>query len=144
MSPVISTLRQLGYHAHIRFADRDEPSITAVPRRVTIQAAQQARVAEYPAASTMVQPFTCRARTPNLPSFCDRAIDHAIDRALKLQASDPHAAGDLWARIDWMIVDRAAAVPLANPRRIDFLSKRVGNYQYHPLWGMLLDQLWVR
>jgi peptide/nickel transport system substrate-binding protein len=92
----------------------------------------------------MVHPFTCRASTPNLPSFCDRAIDHAIYRALKLQPSDPHAASDLWARIDSIIVDRAAAVPLANPRRIDFLSTRVGNYQYHPLWGMLLDQLWVR
>jgi len=144
MSPIISALRQLGYRARIRFAGEDDPSITALPRRVIIQAAQQARVAEYPAASSMVHPFTCRARTPNLPSFCDHAIDHAIYRALKLQPSDPHAASDLWARIDSIIVDRAAAVPLANPRRIDFLSKRVGNYQYHPLWGMLLDQLWVR
>jgi peptide/nickel transport system substrate-binding protein len=144
MSPVISALRQLGYQAHIRFAGDDEPSIAVRSRGVVIQAAQQARAADYPGASTMVQPFTCRAMTPNLPSFCDRAIDRAIDRALKLQLSDPHTAGDLWARIDWMIVDRAAAVPLANPRRVDFLSKRVGNYQYHPLWGMLLDQLWVR
>jgi len=144
MSPVISALRQLGYQTRIRVGGQDQPWINGLPRRIIIQAAQQARVAEYPAASTMVQPFTCRASTPNLPSFCDRAIDHAIDRALKLQPSDPHAAGDLWARIDSIIVDRAAAVPLANPRRIDFLSKRVGNYQYHPLWGMLLDQLWVR
>jgi peptide/nickel transport system substrate-binding protein len=144
MSHVISALRQLGYHARIRFAGQDESSITVLSRGVVIQAAQQAQVADYPGASTMVQPFTCRARTPNLPSFCDRAIDRAIDRALKLQLSDPHAAGERWARIDWTIVSRAAAVPLANPRRVDFLSKRVGNYQYHPLWGPLLDQLWVR
>ena len=24
------------------------------------------------------------------------------------------------------------------------MSKRVGNYQHHPLFGVLLDQLWVR
>jgi len=24
------------------------------------------------------------------------------------------------------------------------VSKRVGNYRYHPLWGVLIDQLWIR
>jgi peptide/nickel transport system substrate-binding protein len=32
----------------------------------------------------------------------------------------------------------------ANGRQIDFVSRRVGNYQYNPQWGALLDQLWVR
>jgi hypothetical protein len=27
---------------------------------------------------------------------------------------------------------------------VNFLSKRVGNYQYSPENGMLIDQLWVR
>jgi hypothetical protein len=27
---------------------------------------------------------------------------------------------------------------------VNFLSKRVGNYQYSPQNGMLIDQLWVR
>jgi peptide/nickel transport system substrate-binding protein len=35
-------------------------------------------------------------------------------------------------------------IPLVNPKRVDFLSRRVGNYQYNPQWGILLDQLWVR
>jgi hypothetical protein len=26
----------------------------------------------------------------------------------------------------------------------NFLSKRVGNYQFSPSMGMLIDQLWVR
>ena len=29
-------------------------------------------------------------------------------------------------------------------RAIDFVSKRVGNYQRHPVLGILLSQLWVR
>ena len=31
----------------------------------------------------------------------------------------------------------------ATPRRADFVSRRVGNYQYNPQWGALLDQMWV-
>jgi len=27
---------------------------------------------------------------------------------------------------------------------VNFLSKRVGNYQYNPQQFMLIDQLWVR
>jgi hypothetical protein len=27
---------------------------------------------------------------------------------------------------------------------VTLVSERVGNYQYHPLWGTLIDQLWVR
>jgi hypothetical protein len=35
-------------------------------------------------------------------------------------------------------------VPLVNPKQLVFLSSRVGNYEYSPQWGLLLDQLWVR
>ena len=42
------------------------------------------------------------------------------------------------------VVDRAPWVPLYNPRALTALSARVGNYQYHPFWQVLLDQLWVR
>jgi hypothetical protein len=35
------------------------------------------------------------------------------------------------------------AVPLTNTADVDFLARRVGNYQHHRLLGVLLDQLWV-
>jgi hypothetical protein len=31
-----------------------------------------------------------------------------------------------------------------NRRLTDFASERVGNFQYHPQWGVLLSQLWVK
>jgi hypothetical protein len=31
-----------------------------------------------------------------------------------------------------------------NPRNVDLVSKRVGNFQHHPLFGVLLDKLWVK
>jgi hypothetical protein len=33
---------------------------------------------------------------------------------------------------------------MSNQIATDFVSARVGNYQYHPQLGVLLDQLWVR
>jgi hypothetical protein len=35
-------------------------------------------------------------------------------------------------------------VPTSNRRSVDFVAKRVGHYEYHPQWGVLLDLLWVR
>jgi hypothetical protein len=31
-----------------------------------------------------------------------------------------------------------------NGQNVSFVSKRVGNFEYNPQWGVLLDQLWVR
>jgi hypothetical protein len=28
-------------------------------------------------------------------------------------------------------------------QRVDVVSARVGNYQRHPQWGTLVDQMWV-
>lgn len=36
------------------------------------------------------------------------------------------------------------AVPFLNLKATDFVSKRVGNYQHHPEFDLLIDQLWVR
>jgi hypothetical protein len=35
-------------------------------------------------------------------------------------------------------------VNLATPSSTDFIAHRVGNYQYNPQLGVLIDQLWVR
>ena len=42
------------------------------------------------------------------------------------------------------MVDLAPEVPLFTPTHVNIVSKRVGNYQYNPEWGILFDQLWVR
>lgn len=43
-----------------------------------------------------------------------------------------------------MITDRAPTVSLFAGQLPYFVSERVGNYQYHPVYEILLDQLWVR
>ena len=39
---------------------------------------------------------------------------------------------------------RRAWLPLYNPRAVELLSQRVGGRRYNPLYGTLIDQLWVR
>ena len=67
-----------------------------------------------------------------------------MQRALAVQARDQHAANELWARLERELVHRGIVVPLVNPKQIDLVSRRVGNYQRHPLLGILISQLWVR
>jgi YVTN family beta-propeller protein len=108
-------------------------------------------LANYPIASQFFESLlTCAAYQPdapvnlNAPAFCDRRIDDYIERATALEPTQPSAATALWQRTDRAIVDAAPWAPLVNERGIDLVSERVGNYQHHPQWGVLLDQLWVQ
>jgi peptide/nickel transport system substrate-binding protein len=53
-------------------------------------------------------------------------------------------ATEQWARLERELVERAVAIPLVNPKEVAFVSKRVGNFQRHPVLGTLISQLWVR
>ena len=103
--------------------------------------------AGYPAAAeliTQAPQLPWPARRAERGQVCDPAVDRRIARAQSLQIADPRRADALWAKIDRELVDRAVTVSLVTPNATDFVSKRVGNYQFHPLWGLLIDQLWVR
>ena len=65
-------------------------------------------------------------------------------RAQAEQLSDPTGSRALWQRVDREITDASPWVPLMASKDVNVLSKRVGNYQYSPDIGMLIDQLWVR
>jgi YVTN family beta-propeller protein len=100
---------------------------------------------DYPAASNFItNRFTCDSSYLPSAGFCDPQIDAVIDRATQMQIDDPAAAGAPWAKVDRAIVDKAPYVWLVNSIAVEFVSERVGNYQYSQQWGTLLDQLWVR
>ena len=54
------------------------------------------------------------------------------------------AAATLWARLDRQLTDLAIWLPTVTPNEVDFLSSRVRNYQYNPVWGAHIDQFWIR
>jgi peptide/nickel transport system substrate-binding protein len=138
-------LLKLGYRASVRRVSNDvyyDPQKGPLDPRHRVQAGLFTWFADYPAASNyLANFFACR---PNFSQFCNRGIDGRIRRALALQTTDLYLADRLWARIDRAVVDQAPVAPLFTLQEVDIVSSRVGNYQYQPQWGALLDQLWVR
>ena len=109
-----------------------------------MQAGPYGYVDDYPAPSDFLQlQFACGSQA-NVTHFCNPKLDQEMTRAGELQSSDPAQAALLWERIDRQITNQVPWVPILNDGRIDFLSGHVGNYQHHPQWGMLVDQLWLR
>jgi ABC-type transport system substrate-binding protein/predicted Ser/Thr protein kinase len=147
---IARTLRAIGYRARARLRGDDYWSYTSDSRH-RAQMGVQFWAADYPAASALVRDqLSCSAfarASPdnlNMAENCDPEADRLMAEAAHLQTADPARAAAMWARVDRMLVDRAVIVPLYNPANVDFVSRRVGNYQYNPQGGLLLDQLWVR
>ena len=140
---VAELLRQLGYRATAKLtADEEWLADAYGPDPGAVQVAVTGWAIDYPAPSTFFEQLRCGSLDPS--RFCNPAIDRQMDRALALQATDPAAADELWARIDRAVTDEAPWIGYATPARVRFLSDRAGNFQAHPVWGVLLDQLWVR
>jgi YVTN family beta-propeller protein len=147
---VVRALRRIGYRAALKIVS------ASVFQRKVGRASTHAQVvsggwgADYPTASDFIElKLSCQQFRPNRDfnnniGFCDPGIDRQVDRAVALQIARPQAASRLWAKIDRELVDRAVWLPTVTPKTSDFVSRRVGNYQFHPLWGVLVDQLWVR
>jgi peptide/nickel transport system substrate-binding protein len=137
---LVKLLDDLGYRGSARYV----PFEQFVRPDNEFQMASTGWAADYPAASTFINRLRCDA-TGFSGGFCSPRIDDMIDRATKLQLEDPAAAGALWAKIDRAFVDQAPAMWVYNPIAIEFVSERVGNYQWSPQWtSELLNQLWVQ
>jgi peptide/nickel transport system substrate-binding protein len=140
-------LRSLGYRARLRVLPEGRGGYWDAIRApgATWHVAGGGWFADYSAASNFMNLLECSSpRSFNMGRFCDPAIDAKIRRALRLQERNPAAANVTWAGIDRELTDKAPWVPLHTPYSRDFVSKRVGNYQHHPLWGALFSQLWVQ
>lgn len=147
----VKLLRSLGYRASMKVRGGYGYFSVVGDSRTKAQIGTYEWISDYPAASGFFNPIlTCASFRPNDPGnsnlseFCDPRIDRQIEQALTEQATNPDAARGLWERVDRQTVKQAPWVPLVNPKAVEVLSKRVGNYQFTPLLGMLIDQLWVR
>jgi len=148
---LVSVLGQLGHRASLQTTRAAGYWGTLGDSRDRVQAGFFSWYQDYPAPSDFIDPlFTCSSFLPddqanlNEAEFCDPRIDAQAQRALTSQPGDPIAAAARWAAIDHELTSQAPWVPLYNPRSLTVLSTRVGNYQYHPYWYLLIDQLWVR
>jgi peptide/nickel transport system substrate-binding protein len=67
-----------------------------------------------------------------------------MTQALTLEQSNMDDANRKWGEIDHAIMMKSPVVPVLHPKIIDFVSKRVGNYQFSKQFYMLVGQLWVQ
>jgi peptide/nickel transport system substrate-binding protein len=147
-----STLEPLGYRVSF-FAPNPlfEPAVR--PRKaidpekfkdpqitLTLSGTVGTTIEGFPSPATSFSPLACMPYA----GACSKPLDRQIRRTLALQGRDRAAASKAWADVDRRATNLAMFVPLLTPVSLDVVSKRVGNFQRHAVYGVLFDQLWVK
>jgi YVTN family beta-propeller protein len=136
-----TVLTELGYRTRVHLVSH--AYLAHPPARVFRQIQLIPAAWGDPPASFFTTWFACSGANQH-GYFCDHRVDRAIARAQALETTRPRAADAAWARLDHELVDRAVWAPVANEHGLDFVSARVRNYQFHPYWGLIADQLSLR
>ena len=148
-SYLVQLLRDLGYRASLHVVSPGQIFPDLANPRIKIQMGfGLGWGADFPDPSTFFGPLlSCRTAgdpASNNAEFCDPRVDALAGQAQEVQLTDPAAARRLWAQADRLATDEAPYVPFANSSDAGFVSSRAGNYQESPVYGPLLDQMWVR
>jgi YVTN family beta-propeller protein len=139
---IASVLRSLGYHTRLHL--RPGARISYALRRTFQLSVDGDWAPDYPSPSALLPPFFACGGGYTNGYVCDRGLDRAMQRASAAELRDPDAASALWAKADKMIVDRAYWVPTVSSHAPELVSRRLGNYEYSPIWDFVADQAWLR
>lgn len=101
-------------------------------------------LSDYPDPSSYFPLFFSYGGGGNNGYVCDPSLDREMRKAELLELKAPAAANLLWTSIDHTLTNQADWVPTVNAREVDLVSKRLGNYEFNPVWGFLADQSWLR
>jgi peptide/nickel transport system substrate-binding protein len=133
-------LTGLGFPTHARVFGDLGKAVQAVSRPgERPQIGLNGWIADSPDSATFLRALIGCHGDFNLSGFCDPQIDAAIARAEAAEAEGSSA----WQRIERQIAQRAPVVPLTTRRFVVVTSARAGNVQFHPIYGLLPDQIWV-
>jgi YVTN family beta-propeller protein len=130
---VVRLLRELGYRARLLVTDS---SLVAPQFNINSYSADVPSPSEW-----LTLQLSCAL--DNLAEFCDRTLDRTAAAAAQLQTTDPVAADRLWAKADREATNQAPWLTMVSFRGVDTVSPRVGDWQYVPTVGAVLDQLWL-
>jgi peptide/nickel transport system substrate-binding protein len=146
-----SVLNELGYKASLKAISSNIQFTYIQNTNNNVQISVTQWYQDYPAASDFLNIlFGCGSFNPgsdssvNIAGFCDQEIEAQMQEALKLAVTDQAAADKLWAQIDRAVMEKAPAVPLFTPKRVDFVSKRIGNYIFNAQYYWVVTQSWVQ
>jgi peptide/nickel transport system substrate-binding protein len=147
-----SVLNSIGYKASIKPLSQNIEFnyIQNTNNKVQISVTQWFQ--DYPAASDFLKVLlSCSEfhkgtdNSINIAGLCNKALDAKMATAETEELTNQAAANKLWGQIDQqMMTTEAPWVPLFNPKLVDFIAKRVGNYQFSLQFYMYVDQLWVK
>jgi peptide/nickel transport system substrate-binding protein len=106
---------------------------------------------DYPTVAAFYDPLlACRTwirdSTSNLngSQYCNHHVDTLVAKAQALRFNKPAQSASLWRQVYDDIVRDAPVIPTTVFGGHTMVSSRVGNYQSNPLWGVNLDQIWVK
>ena len=141
-------LNRLGYRARLRhLGGYGDYRGHVADSRNRAQLGTEGWAADFPTPTDFTTPFSCDNHTPrspengNLSQYCDRGFKRRIESSVRARGAE---ADRRWLEAYRHLARSAPAAPLVNRRGAVFVSERLGNYQHHPLYGVLLDQVWVR
>ena len=137
-------LNQLGFKARTRCIDRSTFYDVAGNEKTKAQIGFGGWGADYPEGATFIYALLYGKtidpnRSANL-AFYD-GQDAEIERVMLMLDLKERATE--WGKIDTKIQQDAPWAPLSYGIHRNLISKRVGNYTYHPLYGMLLMKLTI-
>ncbi|HKD94684.1 MAG TPA: ABC transporter substrate-binding protein, partial [Gaiellaceae bacterium] len=144
---MVRLLNSIGLRAHLRVVSVAAGVGTYFQRigdpRAHAQIGYYGWVSDYPSDTGFLPPvFSCG--TQNVSHFCSPAVNRLFAKAEVVQAENPAAAPALWQQAERAVLLQAPIVPTDNPKDVSFVGKGVGNFQFHPEWNVLLDQLWLK
>ena len=148
---VQSVLADLGYDTSLKLLSFAVEFVYTQNTRNKVQISYSQWYQDYPAPSNFLNVlFSCGSfhegsdASVNISGLCDKGLDAELAKAMATGITDPAAANAQWAAIDRHVTDLAPVVPMFNPKQVDFVSRRVGNYRFSGQFYFLFSQAWVR
>jgi peptide/nickel transport system substrate-binding protein len=146
-----SVLNQIGYKAVLKPISPNIEFTYIQNTSNKVQISISSWYQDYPAASDFLHVLlSCASFHPgsdssiNIAGFCEKGIEAQMNAALKTEQTSMTQANAMWGQVDQAVMKQAPVAPLFTPKLIDFVSSRIGNYQFSKQFYMLVDQLWVK
>jgi peptide/nickel transport system substrate-binding protein len=146
-----SVLTEIGYDADVKPISPNIQFTYIQNTNNKVQMSISQWYQDYPAASDFLNIlFGCDSfkegsdSSINISGFCDKDIDAKMKAALALAVTDQDGANKMWAEIDKAVTDKAPMAALFTPKHVDFVSKRLGNFQFNSQFYWMVSQSWVK
>jgi peptide/nickel transport system substrate-binding protein len=146
-----SVLKDLGYDASVKSISANIQFNYIQNTQNKVQISVTTWFQDYPAPADFLNVlFSCASfregsdSSINISGLCDKGLDADLQRALAAGVTDPKAAAAQWAAIDRKVTDLAPVAVMFNPKRMEFVSKRVGNYVFGAQFYFIYALAWVK